>query len=650
MKSIVKASLRLLVAGIMMFFSVGCREKKTEGQTETKLLIVERQRVEIYDSELYDFTITADVPVQGSDCLVDSLMMFLNHQLYDVCSGYCPETIPFEHMYCNNGHELLEQYDEAFASCIAEEGFDISLSYRCLLIAQTESFVTYGIESYHCGGSCGSELYCFTFNKKDGCRVANIIKGKDLLRFIKDHPREGHPFGQWQLESKDIDEWMSAGLTENGLLVVNEDQVNHYVAGLLEYEMVKPYLSKEAQHLVGLLDQDSKYNRDDWYLGSCVGEVKDTHGNIFRLMQREPLWRGFSDFDFTDAEVFLKDKVYSLTAYENSDESNKPVALFNLDDDRYTSRLEFAFPEAAWEGPSFDEVLYILDDCTLYVPYLKKAYQVDCLQFKYDGQHFKAIRPEETRPVGKVIGWVVSAKNDSICLVEGTNVESFSTNVGGIGLAAEGISAYYFRNHLYVPARIFPYQSATLQYIPGDEPMVTSNPNGDYYAFDPKERKIYTVISEKTSLGGWGSFDRYDVFRFQGEEFVFEGEDGGFWLHPSIRQFGRLFFIGKTKDYLVRIDEMRSYEWRGLDEEDYETSKIDTCRYRYSAWKHKDNMLDAPDLVVENGYFGYWDNSLCYVFENDGYQYVVDTETHMVYHNGKKILEQKLRVLEDVFD
>ena len=79
------------------------------------------------------------------------------------------------------------------------------------------------------------------------------------------------------------------------------------------------------------------------------------------------------------------------------------------------------------------------------------------------------------------------------------------------------------------------------------------------------------------------------------------------------------------------------------DEDDYEAEKEDTHRYRYAAWKNKDDMMDVPNVIIENGYYD--GNLSCYVFENNGYKYEVYPEQIKVYENDKIILEQQLREL-----
>lgn len=648
------ANLIILVIGLVglmiVFPIIGCTSSKTEELKDVCMregfIIVERQRADL----AWRVQVIMDIPIDFSSRKTspvrDSITSFLRREVHDLMTTLCEDTTTFD-AHCDDWDDISSPYfvlEDAIQNTYSNKIEDVGgIVVTFALIAQTESFITYGLESFHCGGSCGSELYCYTFSKKDGHRIRNIINWDDIQRFIKDHPKAKHPYGQWQLEADNdfmnVVPLYDMALLNDGLLMVNEDEVNHYNVGKIAYEDVLPYLSQEAQELVRSIGSDLLYDREDWYLGRCIGKVHCDEDEPILLMQRESLWDGLANFNCVDRKDFVDEEVYSLTAYQKSDNKYVPQRLFEVkgENGRYCSRLEFTFPDVAWEGPSFDDEYYTFDNDILCAPYLKEECKVDLMPFKFDGHHFKVVNPEETRPKSIVIGELISDRNDSICLVG-----LFDDPISG------SVSAYYVRNGLYYPAWIFPYYKMKVEYMIGDEPFVTSNPNKCSYAFDSDREKLYTIVSERTSLGGYGCFDRYDVYRFDGEKFVCEEEDGGFWLHPSIRKFGRLFYLGKSKDYLVRIDEMRSYDWRGLNEEDHEAEKKDNHRYRYAAWKHKDNMADAPDVIIENGYYD--SNKGCYVFENDGYIYEVYADLLEVFNKGKKVLEQRLRVQTSIND
>lgn len=119
--------------------------------------------------------------------------------------------------------------------------------------------------------------------------------------------------------------------------------------------------------------------------------------------------------------------------------------------------------------------------------------------------------------------------------------------------------------------------------------------------------------------------DRYDLYRFDGQKFIYVGMDGGFWLHPSIRSFMHLEVLFCTEDYRIRIDMMQD------------------STYRYTSWGKNTSMDKQPDIVIYNGTY---DDSLDeFSFENDGFRYIVNTDLYesrlSVMHNGKRLLYQK---------
>lgn len=189
------------------------------------------------------------------------------------------------------------------------------------------------------------------------------------------------------------------------------------------------------------------------------------------------------------------------------------------------------------------------------------------------------------------------------------------------------IAAFTESNRQYVKEKAFKvgkeYQSVvnSVEY----EMWFSSNPEGGYFAFNKADNTLYLPLIEIVFRNGGidykEGYDRYLIYRFDGEHFVFKGKDGGFWLHPSLRKFEALVSVGQTKDYLVRIDRMAN------------------GKYRYSAWKSKDNMAAKPDLIIEGGSL----TNSNYEFENKGYRYVVDLRCGlMVYHGDKLILNQPI--------
>lgn len=114
--------------------------------------------------------------------------------------------------------------------------------------------------------------------------------------------------------------------------------------------------------------------------------------------------------------------------------------------------------------------------------------------------------------------------------------------------------------------------------------------------------------------------DRYTLYKFDGEKMNEIGVDGGYWLHPSLRQFEKLEFIYTTKDYTIRVDKMADDS------------------YRYSSWSKGQEICEKPDIIIYNGSNN--DSSSAIEFINNGYLYKVDEGGFGIYKNGKKIMNQ----------
>lgn len=516
-----KAGLRLTLAGMIVVLALtGCNTKATD---ESQILVVERQylKLEGVSPKGRDFAeFAVDVPIKGPQPLLDSIMAFMNETLYKMCE--IEENAPkysTKMVYTDNMSNLLTSYANKYADYL-KENLEWFVHYNIFLIAQTESFVTYGIECYHGSGSTGSEFYCYTFSTKDGRRVKDIMNWQDIKRFIDDHPNAEHPYDQWQLQSDDKENKdfniYDVGLLYNGLLLVNEDQVNHYVIGSIPYKEILTYLSKDAQNLVKNMGVPSEWK--DFFIGERLATVSTRDDRVIELTV-VPAWHDW-------AQIWCEDNT------------------------------------------------------------------------------------------------IIGLTHNSCC-------------------DDAALRAFYVDNGVYLPADVIDGHSVLTK--DWDE-LQTTAPNEDCpYAFDSETNKLYVPATENVEMGHHPCNDRYSVYNYNNQVgFVYEGEDGGFWLHPSIRQFGRLCHAVKTKDFLIRIDEMRIYDERY--ESQYEAARTDTCRYRYTVWKEKDNMLDKPDLVINDGYL----SKEGYVFTNDSYKYVVDINDDnqgwlFVYHGEGLILKQCLR-------
>ena len=646
-----KEGLRLTLAGMIVALVLsGCHSKATDEQDaifpKEGMLAVERQQAYLD----WNTQIIVDVPIAGPGYLKVSINNFLNSKLCDQLNEHTeskqPDLKNYDGLYDIDDFSLSTIIDAYRDVChitnytpvhyaasmdIArhnreqEKDFTERLSYvypdttciSLILIAQTESFLTYGVERFssykdHPGGS---ELLCYTFRKQDGCLIDTILTWGNMEKLI------------YSLGDSDLitafgrmtdGEFLNAGLTEDGLLVIDEGPADEYSVGKIAYKDVLPYLSKEAKELVISLNTDSVRNRNDWYMGTCVGEINTDDDERIRLMQREPLWYGFSGLHYCiNDDIFDSDRdsVITLTAYTVENNNYKPLLIFDLrasksnkaqsqwvksarkklaDKGGYSSKIESKTPYEF----CFDD-----DRNVLLIPYLNESLEQKYIPFMYNGRQFIITDVKDTKPQKEFFGKIALKNNDLLYLT---------------GDAGE-VCAYYLHDDIYIPANVFPWHSNIISYMRADEPCNTSNPNLEKWIAFSLSNKIYVAIVERTSKGGYGCFDRYDVYGFDGEKFVYEGSDGGFWLHPSIRKFGRLEYLGKSEHCIVRIDEMRSYNYRWSTDSDYELyeeAQRDTCRWRLSLWTHKNSMMDKPDVVIN-------DNCSLYDFGNNEYDYEI---------------------------
>ena len=245
----------------------GCPSGKSEPQepepSKDLVAVVQTDSISGTHEENSDFsaTMTVAAPVDGPQALIDSVMVLLNNEMYDFCE-FCAhfdediESFSREEMYTNDGAQLLNHYLEKYKPLIQDSVwnlFDRSIGME----AQTESFVTYGVEHFHCGASCGSEKYYYTFDKGDGHRIGEIISHENLSRFFEDHPEnatieESEENLGWTFDSEVEFENTEFGLLADRFLLVIEGVGNHYMVKEFPYSLVGSYLSPEAQSLVGL--------------------------------------------------------------------------------------------------------------------------------------------------------------------------------------------------------------------------------------------------------------------------------------------------------------------------------------------------------------------------------------------------------------
>ena len=141
------------------------------------------------------------------------------------------------------------------------------------------------------------------------------------------------------------------------------------------------------------------------------------------------------------------------------------------------------------------------------------------------------------------------------------------------------------------------------------------------FSLDKETQIFYVPVTGEEEIPDCMT-DQYDLYKFNGHQFVYIGRDGGYWLHPSLRKFDRLCSLFKSGKYLIRVDELQDGS------------------YRYVSWSGTEDMLQKPDLVIENGVFD--EHNRCYSFVNGDYKYrLLEQEKKdklEVYHKNKRIL------------
>lgn len=259
-------TIRLLavIAG-MVYGLQGCGNAKVE-RSEDLVVVEQTDTVRRgQDEDIYCWaSFKVDVPVNGPQALVDSVMILVNREVYKMCE-YCIEFVdsPDEHvaysekeMFTNDGERLLNHYLEKYKPLIKDSLWN-TFGLELKMEAQTEKYVTYGVENFYCGANCSSEKHFYTFDKSDGHQVRDIISHENLERFFKDYPEytsiEDDPwFGRvgWQFSSEDDASKYEYGLLDDHFSLAIHGYDKHFLLLSFPYGQIFSYLSPEAQALV----------------------------------------------------------------------------------------------------------------------------------------------------------------------------------------------------------------------------------------------------------------------------------------------------------------------------------------------------------------------------------------------------------------
>lgn len=254
----IRRCLWLLAIGIVAAI-MGCQDRKQE---RSKDLVVVGQTDTVFNQNGERAFFTLDVPVHGPQALVDSVMAFLNNEMYRSCECCIHfeegiQSFRLEDVFTDDGERFLSHYMKKYKELL-QDGFESTIfGLTAKLEAQTETFVTYGLEYFHCGASCGSEKYYYTFDKHDGHQIKEIICRDHLMQFFYDYPEHrglrGDPWmgwPDWEFTQEHEFTGTDYGLCHDHLSLVISGVGNHYLLMNIPYDQILSYLSPETQVLV----------------------------------------------------------------------------------------------------------------------------------------------------------------------------------------------------------------------------------------------------------------------------------------------------------------------------------------------------------------------------------------------------------------
>ena len=334
---------------------------------------------------------TVDVPVDGPRALVDSVRVFVNRELYHACeigSHFEDSVVTFKksEVYSHEGEQLFSHFMEKYKPVLQDSLWN-TYGLELKMEAQTDKYVTYGLEFFHCGISCGSEKYFYTFDKRDGHQVRNIISLENLMRFFKDYPEytsiDDDPwFGRagWEFSTKDDTHRYDYGLLDDHFSLVIQGCGNHYRLPCLPYGQIFSYLFPEAQALVErheenkpmlpayLSHRNPEVNLEvdtvNYALIGCVsvagGEIRDTllhYDPALEVYPKQVYTIGTTVYllTYSFGHLLYQDEAMTCTLDDNS--HLQPLSIFSVEGekDSVVTCLWYDQPLEASDGFPFDE-------------------------------------------------------------------------------------------------------------------------------------------------------------------------------------------------------------------------------------------------------------------------------------------------------
>lgn len=277
------------IISLAIFVMIACQNSMEE-TSSSQLLVVERQQMEFGKSPFVYYNkicFTTDIPISGSKVLTDSVMSFLNEQLFRFFDELADSFGIIPNSLCKNDTgQLLRHYVDAYQPLLQEKLYWLP-SFGITMLAQTESFVTYGVTSYRYISMYGSKMYCYTFSKQDGHILREIINDENLDKFFDEHEDYKQTEFEWEYDSKMEINQDFFGLLEDSLLFVVNDVNHHFLLARYGYSEILPYLTEEAKLLITQKGNHNSFPRSEWHLGRQIGTVETEKGDTIILMEKD---------------------------------------------------------------------------------------------------------------------------------------------------------------------------------------------------------------------------------------------------------------------------------------------------------------------------------------------------------------------------
>lgn len=315
----------LLVIASTIIGLQGCGSTKVES---SKNLVVMEQTDTVYGSHEEDIghmvAFNVDIPVNGPQALMDSLMVFVNKQLYDACESnvhFDEKVVTFnrEEMFIDDGEQLLSHYMVKYKPLI-QDSLWRTFGLTMKMEAQTEKYVTYGLEFFYCGGGCSSDKFYYAFDKSDGHLIKEIISRDNLVRYFKDNP-EYATNDEYSWEFNPDDHYLNScyGLLEDSFSLVILGERPHYFSVDIPLNRIFSYLSPEVQALLEQRGDDALIVERQ----ECVlKHFKHLTGEIYPITVAIDIPIAGSEILLDSIATFFNENLY--TFFDNDKERHLP--------------------------------------------------------------------------------------------------------------------------------------------------------------------------------------------------------------------------------------------------------------------------------------------------------------------------------------